>query len=166
MQIELAQASRIDEILEVYDSARAYMRENGNPHQWTGGYPSRELLLEDIARGQLYLCTEESEIYGVFCYFEGEDPTYLEIFDGAWCNDRPYGVIHRIAVARHCRGVASFCFSHCFPCKGHLQRTDLSVAESFILLTEIPASPSSALNDAVQEKISIDLKGVLCYNKL
>ena len=114
MQIELATASRMAEILAVYESARAYMRENGNLHQWVGGYPSQELLLEDIAKGQLYLCTEEGEIFGVFCYFEGEDPTYREIFDGAWLNDRAYGVIHRIAVARHCRGVASYCFSHCF----------------------------------------------------
>ena len=113
MQIELAVKSRLEEILAVYASARAYMRENGNLHQWVGGYPSRELLEQDIEAGQLYLCTENGEIYGVFCYFEGEDPTYREIFDGAWLNDRPYGVIHRIAVARHCRGVASFCFAHC-----------------------------------------------------
>ncbi len=113
MQIDLAEKARLEEILEVYESARAYMRENGNLHQWAGGYPSRALLEEDIDRGQLYLCTENGEIYGVFCYFEGEDPTYREIYEGAWLNDRPYGVIHRIAVARHCRGVASFCFSHC-----------------------------------------------------
>ena len=114
MQIELATRERLEEILAVYASARSYMREHGNLYQWGGGYPSRELLEADIERGQLYLCTEDGEIFGVFCYFEGEDPTYREILDGAWLNDRPYGVIHRIAVARHCRGVASFCFSHCF----------------------------------------------------
>jgi len=114
MRIELATKARLDGILEVYASARAYMREHGNLYQWVGGYPSRELLEKDIELGQLYLCTEDGEICGVFCYFEGEDPTYREIFDGAWLNDAPYGVIHRIAVSRHCRGVASFCFSYCF----------------------------------------------------
>lgn len=114
MRIELATKAHLDEILSVYASARAYMREHGNMEQWVGGYPSRELLETDIDKGQLYLCTEEGEICGVFCYFEGEDSTYKEIFEGSWLNDRPYGVIHRIAVARHCRGVASFCFSHCF----------------------------------------------------
>lgn len=114
MQIISAGKEHLDKILEIYESARAYMRENGNRFQWAGGYPSRELLERDIECGQLYLCTEENEICGVFCYFEGEDPTYQNIYEGAWLNDRPYGVIHRIAVARHCRGVASFCFSHCF----------------------------------------------------
>ena len=114
MQIELATKAQLDGILEIYAAARAYMREHGNSSQWTGGYPSRELLERDIDGGQLYLCTEDGEICGVFCYFEGEDPTYRRIYEGAWLNDAPYGVIHRIAVARHCRGVASFCFSHCY----------------------------------------------------
>jgi hypothetical protein len=81
------------------------MREHGNMGQWVGGYPSRELLERDIENGQLYLCTESEEICGVFCYFEGEDPTYRKIFNGAWLNDAPYGVIHRIAVAAQGRGV-------------------------------------------------------------
>ncbi|MBE6590044.1 MAG: GNAT family N-acetyltransferase [Ruminococcaceae bacterium] len=114
MNIEVATYERVSEILEIYAAARAYMRENGNMEQWAGNYPSRETVLSDIDAGHLYLCTEEKEIYGVFCYFEGEDPTYREIFDGAWRNDLPYGVMHRVAVAKHQRGVASFCFSYCY----------------------------------------------------
>ena len=37
-------------IEDIYETARAYMRANGNPHQWSDyGYPERELLLSDIA---------------------------------------------------------------------------------------------------------------------
>jgi len=65
--------------------------------------------------------TESGEILGVFCYFLGEDPTYQSIEDGAWINDRPYGVIHRIAVAVHQRGVASACFSWCYAACGNVK---------------------------------------------
>ncbi len=115
MEIRRARLEELDVILDIYAHAREYMKETGNPHQWGDrAYPGRELLESDIHASNLYLCTEGAEILGVFCYFYGEDPTYRIITDGAWQNDRPYGVIHRIAVARHNRGVASFCFAHCF----------------------------------------------------
>ncbi|MBR2927021.1 MAG: GNAT family N-acetyltransferase [Clostridia bacterium] len=115
MEIRLAKSEELDQILEIYENARQYMGRMGNPHQWGDAkYPSEALLRQDLAQKRLYLCAENNEILGVFCYFYGEDPTYRVIEDGAWQNDQPYGVIHRIAVAKHNRGVASFCFSHCF----------------------------------------------------
>ena len=77
-------------------------------------YPSRELIKQDIMEDCCYVCEAQGEAVGVFYYREGNDPTYRSIYEGEWINDAPYAVIHRIAVATHCRGVASFCFSHCF----------------------------------------------------
>ena len=114
MKIELATLEKVPQILDIYAAARAYMRENGNMEQWSGNYPAREDVCSDIEAGHLYLCTEGDEIYGVFCFFEGEEPTYRNIYDGAWLNDKPYGVIHRVAVSKHQRGVAGFCFSYCY----------------------------------------------------
>ena len=114
MNVELATLEKMPQILDIYAAARAYMRENGNMEQWGGNYPAVEDVRSDIEAGHLYLCTEGDEIYGVFCYFVGEEPTYRSIYGGAWLNDLPYGVMHRVAVARHQRGVASFCFSHCY----------------------------------------------------
>ena len=113
MTFRLATLSDLDRVLQIYESARAFMREQGNASQWAGGYPQRTLLQEDVAKGRLYLCVDEDDILGVFCYFFGDDPTYAHI-DGAWLNDRPYGVIHRIAVAVHGRGVAKACFDYAF----------------------------------------------------
>ena len=113
MEICRAGVEQLPEILKIYENARRFMRENGNREQWQGGYPGEALLRADIEKGQLYLCMEGDEILGVFCYFEGVDPTYVRIYEGAWLNDRPYGVIHRIAVAAHQRGVATFCYAHC-----------------------------------------------------
>lgn len=114
MEIVKARAEQLDEILGIYDSARKFMRESGNMEQWNGNYPSLEILEQDVANGKLHLCVEEGELLGVFYYAKENDPTYAEIFDGAWLNARPYGVMHRVAVAARGRGVASFCMTYCY----------------------------------------------------
>ncbi len=114
MNIRTARKEELSAILRIYGEARAYMRANGNPEQWGDGYPSEALVRSDMDAGILYVCEDAGEIVGVFVCFVGEDPTYRVIYDGAWKNDRPYAVIHRIAVAAHRRGVASFCFDYGF----------------------------------------------------
>ncbi len=114
MKIRHATIEELPALLAIYDHARAYMREQGNPTQWAGGYPNESILREDISLRRLYVCEENGELLGVFCYFYGEDPTYLRIYNGNWLNDAPYGVLHRIAVASHRKGVASFCYDYCF----------------------------------------------------
>ncbi|MBQ2384103.1 MAG: GNAT family N-acetyltransferase [Oscillospiraceae bacterium] len=110
--IRTANTGDLPRILQIYAHARAYMRQQGNHEQWNGNYPPEDLLLEDIRQGHLYLCTDGDQIAGVFYYREGPDPTYLKIYEGSWPDDQPYGVIHRIAVADHRKGVASFCFEY------------------------------------------------------
>ena len=80
----------LPQILTIYENARAFMRQSGNPNQWRDHHPAVEILREDIQKGQLYLCLENEEIAAVFCYFQGIDPTYVTIYDGQWCNDEPY----------------------------------------------------------------------------
>lgn len=117
MHIRKAKFSDLPAIEAVYEQARRYMRENGNPNQWINGYPGRETVEMDIAGGNCHVCEENGVIIGVFAFLEGPDPTYNQIFDGSWCNDEPYVVIHRIAVSVHRKGVASQCFAfalqHC-----------------------------------------------------
>ncbi len=113
MNIRPATPKDRETILTIYESARQFMRENGNPTQWAGGYPPIALVEQDIHDGHSFVCEDGGEILGVFCYFDGPDPTYAHI-EGAWLNDRPYGVIHRIAVAAHRRGVAAACYDYAF----------------------------------------------------
>ena len=112
MEIRKAEMSDLPRMMEIYAQAREYMRANGNPNQWINGYPSREKIREDIEAGESWLCVEDGQILGVFCFFIHKDPTYDVIYEGVWLNDEPYGVIHRIAVADHRKGVASFCFEY------------------------------------------------------
>ena len=95
--IRLAVQTDLDQIEQIYVHARRFMAENGNPTQWRNGYPQRQLLEEDIRAGKLYVAQQDNELYGVFVFVIGEDPTYAYIEDGAWISDLPYGAIHRIA---------------------------------------------------------------------
>lgn len=83
-------------IMRIYEAAKKKMRADGNLHQWSDKYPDEETLLNDITRNELYIAYDCGEIYGVFMLsFSGED-TY-KVIQGAWINDEPYAVIHRIA---------------------------------------------------------------------
>ncbi len=110
MVIKHCTLSEIDKIMEIYDNARNFMRQNGNMHQWTNGYPSRELVLEDIKNDRLYGVYEECELIAVFMMFIGNDPTYEKIYEGSWLNDEKYVVIHRIGTVVHGKGVAKICY--------------------------------------------------------
>ena len=114
MKIRKTEIEDIKAIGEIYKNAKKFMHENGNPNQWNSGYPNEESALEDMKNGVGYVCEEDGEIFAVFMFSIGADKTYDIIYDGAWLNDDPYAVIHRIAVAKQGRGVAGFCFSECF----------------------------------------------------
>jgi len=96
--IRLAKTEDMPALLALYDTARATMRQSGNPTQWSGGYPNEAVLGEDIAQSRLYCFDEDGRIVGAFVYFQGADPEpdYARI-DGAWLNAEPYGVLHRVA---------------------------------------------------------------------
>ena len=94
--IRRANKEDIKFIIPIYEAAKKKMRADGNLHQWSDKYPDEETLLNDITRNELYIAYDDEGIYGVFMLsFSGED-TYKEI-QGAWLNDEPYAVIHRIA---------------------------------------------------------------------
>lgn len=112
LQIRQAQSADMAQIASIYQAARKFMRHSGNPTQWGEDHPSVQLLEENIRSGDLYVCTDGAQIAGVFYFRIGDDPTYETIHHGQWLNDRPYGVIHHIAVAVHGKGVAGFCFDY------------------------------------------------------
>ena len=114
MIIRKTKPEDIDKISEIYKNARAFMKDNGNPTQWNEIYPNRETAVEDMKNGVGYVCEENGEVLAVFMFGIGNDATYEKIYDGAWLDNEPYAVIHRIAVAVQGRRVAGFCFEKCF----------------------------------------------------
>ncbi len=121
MMIRNADINELSLIKDIYENAKIFMRQSGNLHQWTGNYPSEELILRDISNGNCFVCVENAEIVGVFCLFKGPDITYNKIYCGEWIDDGDYYVIHRIAVRVHGRGVASACFDYGMAKNGHLR---------------------------------------------
>ena len=115
MEIRPTELKDLPLVMEIYDYARAFMRANGNATQWIDGYPSESFIRQEIEDGHSYVCTDEQgEILGTFCFILGEDPTYLNIYEGAWLNDEPYGVIHRMAASGKRKGVSEACLNWCF----------------------------------------------------
>lgn len=109
MEIRKTRIEDLDEVMQIYASARAFMAKTGNPTQWGDGYPREELIRNDIKAGISYVAVFDGKIETVFVYFEGDDPTYHLIENGSWKNDAPYGVIHRIASKGTVKGAGSQC---------------------------------------------------------
>lgn len=114
MTITHAVASDIDAIMPIFEAAKRFMRSYGNMEQWNGPYPSRELMLSEIAAGHCFVMKNEGKIVATFCFIPGEDPTYSYIEGGSWLDDAPYYVIHRLASDQTTHGIARECFDWCF----------------------------------------------------
>lgn len=114
MFIREATAADVNEANEIYNQARKYMRQSGNLYQWPEAYPGAADILEDIPSGKSFVVEDNGEIVGVFHFHIGEDVTYLKIYEGAWKNDDPYAVIHRVAVKYHGKGIADLIYSECY----------------------------------------------------
>ncbi len=111
MNIRPARESELPRLMELFDTARAYMRKNGNTVQWVNGYPSEDLIRQDIAQDRAFVVEEDGVEEAVFCYLAGRhvEPTYAVVYGGAWPDDAPYGVIHRLASSGKLRGVMGLC---------------------------------------------------------
>ena len=104
--------------MSVFDAAKQFMRKTGNDKQWIDGYPSKALILDNILCGGLHVClTDDEQIAGVFYFKVEADKTYAKIYDGKWLNDRPYGVVHRIASNGKLKGIGEaslqWCLAQC-----------------------------------------------------
>lgn len=103
--IRQATVRDIPEILRIYAAARAFMRRSGNMTQWSGGYPSEEIVRADIMHGVSYVLENDAgHLHAVFALIPGNDPTYAHI-EGAWKDTSPYATIHRAASDGTERGV-------------------------------------------------------------
>ena len=121
MKIRSATHGDLEQIFNIYERARAFMREHGNPDQWGDCYPPKEFILEDLENGRLQVVVDECDaIAGVFSLFLDGDPDYDEI-DGEWLNDEPYIAIHRIASAGTHKGVFSCIFEYCLTLSANIK---------------------------------------------
>lgn len=124
MHIRHSTYEDVARIMQIYEGARRFMAEHGNPNQWgPTNWPPERLILADVAAGHSYVCVCEGSIVGTFFFHQGEDvePTYRVIQDGAWLADGPYGVVHRIASDGTVKGTGRFCIEWAYRQCGHLR---------------------------------------------
>lgn len=95
--IRKATTSDVPAIMDVLTAAKGIMRASGNFNQWINGYPSEAVIRNDIGNGNGFVVEDDGKVTGYFAFIASPEPTYAEIFDGAWLEDTlPYHVIHRI----------------------------------------------------------------------
>ena len=124
MQIRKTMPQDLDQIMGIYAVARDFMASHGNPRQWgIRNWPPRELIEEDIRKGNSYVCVDEGRIVGTFYFVYGKDiePTYSVIEDGSWMDPGPYGVVHRIASDGSVKGTGAYCINWAYSQCGHLR---------------------------------------------
>lgn len=92
----------LDAVMQIVQDAQAYLHAHDIP-QWINGYPSRDDFHHDMERGSSYVLEESGTVLGMACISTDHEDTY-DVIDGAWPDDDPYIVIHRIAVADACKG--------------------------------------------------------------
>lgn len=105
LHVRPARREELSELRRCYDAAKQTMNRSGNPTQWEVGYPPDATILSDIEKKQLFVAENDTGIHGAFVFFVGEESDYAVIEDGKWPNDRPYGVMHRVASDGMARGI-------------------------------------------------------------
>ena len=69
MNIRPSSMDDLETLMRIYDTARSFMSAHGNPNQWTGGYPSEDLIRSEIEAGHCHVCeTSDGRIAGTFCF--------------------------------------------------------------------------------------------------
>lgn len=105
----------LNTIMHLTETARLIMQQNGNKTQWPQGTPSRACVENDLKQGDCFLvCTENGDAVGSFVLRQGPDPSYGNIYEGAWLDDkRPYHVIHRVTSIPEAHGIFSAIMDFC-----------------------------------------------------
>jgi len=99
-----ATSGDMDAIGEIYEAARQYMKDTGNPTQWGDDYPEVDAICEHMAKGDMYVVERDGEVCGAFAYIVGVERCYLEI-EGKWLYEGEYGTIHMMASGGTEKGV-------------------------------------------------------------
>ena len=102
MRLREARKEEAETCYRCIEDARVYHKSLGFV-QWHPGYPTLQVVLDDIDAGTGYAFEADGVVIGYCCIVVGEEPAYREI-EGAWKTDRPYAVVHRMAFGETVRG--------------------------------------------------------------
>ena len=107
MEFRQANISDLDQIMEIIELSKKYLKET-KVDQWQDGYPAKEDLRRDIESGNSYVLTNKDEIIATTVISLDSESTYNSIFNGEWITNEEYIVMHRVAVHNKYKGKGIF----------------------------------------------------------
>lgn len=107
MEFRQAKISDLDQIVEIIELSKKYLKET-KVDQWQDGYPSKEDLRRDIESRNSYVLTNKDEIVATTVISLDGESTYNSIFNGEWITNEDYIVMHRVAVHDKYKGKGIF----------------------------------------------------------
>ena len=113
MLVRKTRVEEIDDVIGIIRQNIAYFKEVGID-QWQHGYPNRETIVEDVAKGISYVLVEDDQVLGTCVIIFTAEHTSKVMIEGEWLNDEPYGTIHRIAMDPKVkgRGLANYFYEY------------------------------------------------------
>ena len=107
MEFRQAKISDLDQIVEIIELSKKYLKET-KVDQWQDGYPEKEDLRRDIESRNSYVLTNKDEIVATTVISLDGESTYNSIFNGEWITNEDYIVMHRVAVHDKYKGKGIF----------------------------------------------------------
>lgn len=107
MEFRQAKISDLDQIVEIIELSKKYLKET-KVDQWQDGYPEKEDLRRDIESGNSYVLTNKDKIVATTVISLDGESTYNSIFNGEWITNEDYIVMHRVAVHDKYKGKGIF----------------------------------------------------------
>ncbi len=101
-QFRRATPSDTARCLELIEEAKCYMASLGRV-QWDESYPTQADIERDIAEGAAYILTADGSTVAYGAVLFTPEEAYA-VIRGAWLDDLPYAVLHRLCVADEARG--------------------------------------------------------------
>lgn len=111
MELRVSEENDTAAVLAIFAQGIAKLKADGVP-QWQDGYPNAKSVADDRRRGVGRVLTQGVQIVGYAALIFGDEPSYREIFGGAWLTaGTPYVTVHRSVIASHSeRGTADTLF--------------------------------------------------------
>ena len=101
-RIRKATIPEIPQIWDILHQAILRRKKDGS-NQWQDGYPNREVVQQDIAKGTGFVLTEGEIIIGYCAILINDEPEYVKI-KGKWMTDGDFVVMHRLAISEQYLG--------------------------------------------------------------
>ena len=92
-----AKLDDVNQIMKIIVQAKEYLKSQGID-QWQDGYPSKEVIENDIKNNVSYVVEDEGRVIATaMISFDGEKD-YDQIYEGKWISNSDFVVVHRVAV--------------------------------------------------------------------